>query len=101
MTHIVCDKAQVITLLDLVLGELINCQFRELIYMLESKLTVLEQVQEAESLKCDSGLLGGSATHFNKSGEEVSEDLSDFTIRYLGHQTDGSEAQLEEFSLSE
>jgi|TARA_B110000285_G_C14980335_1_gene541031 hypothetical protein len=42
MTHIVCDKAQVITLLGLVLGELINCQLRELIYMLESKLTVLE-----------------------------------------------------------
>jgi hypothetical protein len=85
MTHIVCDIAQIVTLLRLVLGELLNRQLRELIYMLESKLAVLEQVQETESLKCDSDLFGGSATHLNEGGEEVSEDLSDFMIWYLGH----------------
>jgi hypothetical protein len=42
MTHIVCNIAQVITLLGLVLGELINCQLSKLIYMLESKLAILE-----------------------------------------------------------
>jgi len=85
MTHIVCNIAQIVTLLRLVLGELVNRQLCELIYMLESKLAVLEQVQETESLKCDSDLFGGSATHFNKSGKEISEDLSDLMIWYLCH----------------
>jgi hypothetical protein len=47
MTHVVCNVAQVITLLCLVLGELVNGQICELVYMLEGELAILEQVQEA------------------------------------------------------
>ena len=39
--------------------------------MLESELAVFEQVQEAETLECDSDLFGSSATDFNESGKEV------------------------------
>lgn len=69
--------------------------------MLESQLTILVQVQEPESLKCDSGLFGGSAAHLNESSEEVCEDLSDLTVWHFRHYTDSREAQLEQFSLSE
>jgi hypothetical protein len=84
MAHVVCNIAQVITLLCLVLGELVNGQIRELVHMLEGELAILEQVQEAEPLECDSDLLGGPATHFYESCKEVSEDLPNLTVRYFG-----------------
>ena len=84
MTHVVCNVAQVVTLLCLVLGELVNGQICELVYMLEGELAIHEQVQEAESLECDSDLLGGPATNFYESCKEVSEDLPNLTIRYFG-----------------
>ena len=44
MTHIVCDIAQVVTLLGLVLGQLINRQVCKLVNVLKGQLTILEQV---------------------------------------------------------
>ena len=83
-TGVVCNITKIVTHLGLVLGEFINGQLGKLIHVLESELAVFEQVQEAETLECDSDLFGSSATDFNESCKEVSEDLPNLTVRYFG-----------------